>query len=58
LTGEVTVDNKTYSHELEFTEKGFHWLVIEQTSRSSRLLKNHDDSKAIFAIHIEDLEVM
>jgi hypothetical protein len=58
LTGELSMDNRTYRHELEFAEKGFHWIVVEETSRSSRILKNHDGSKARFAIQIEDLEVM
>jgi hypothetical protein len=58
LTGELSMDNRTYRHELEFAEKGFHWIEVEKTSRSSRLLKNHHGSKARFAIQIEELEVM
>ena len=58
LTGELSMENRTYRHELEFAEQGFHWIVVEETSRSSRLLKNYDGNKARFAIQIEELEVM
>jgi len=58
LTGVLSMEERTYRHELEFAEQGFHWIVVEETSRSSRTLKNHDGSKVRFVIQIEDLEVM
>lgn len=56
ITGEVTLDNMHYSHDLIFSQKGFHWIEVIKRSRHAFVLRTYNGEENInFSVRIENL---
>ncbi|WP_419812170.1 hypothetical protein [Bacterioplanoides sp.] len=58
INGDIKLNDKIYSHDLQFSGPGFYWVELEESERKRYSIKRYKEGGEVFSIHVRDLMLL